>query len=167
MADGSLLDRLRAQRERQLQRKTLTLRVPGWGEAPDAPSVYARYRPIPWEDMAALVLAGDDPQAALGANCDALIAACDAILVEDADDGEPRSLAAILREQGEDVPGEVRFDEVACDVLAIEASSARETVLGVFSGAVSPEVAIAEHAARIGTWMRGTTQEVDEALLGE
>lgn len=158
---GSLLDRLRAQRAAQLSEKRLTLPVPGWNGL-----LHVRYRPLPWEDLTDLLRrATDEPRAALDANCDTLAKACDALLVKD-DDGDLRSLADVLRAQGEQVHGEVRFDEVACEVLGLEAASARETVLAVFGGAVSPEVAVAEQAGRLGAWMRGASEEVDGALVG-
>lgn len=161
---ASVLDRLREQRETQLAEKRLSLPVKGWDGL-----LYVRYRPLSWEKLMDLLdSVALDAESGVQANADALVAACDALLVKDDPEGEPRSLAAVLREQGEDVPqAEVRFDEVACDALGIEGvQTARETVLAIFAGAVSPELSVAEHAARLGGWMRSAAEEVDDSLLG-
>lgn len=171
----SLRERLRAQRERQLAPKTLTLRVPGW----DDPEVHVRYRPLAWERLVAMLGAGDDgPGGSLIANVQALVDACDALVIREEGDASPSSLAERLREQGEDIAGEIRFSEFAAELLGLTvpdadgasqrpARTARDAVRGLFAGAVSPEIAIADHAARLGAWMRGIQEEVDEALLGE
>jgi hypothetical protein len=171
---ASLRERLRAQRERQLAPKTLTLRVPGWQD----PEVHIRYRPLEWDRLVAMLEDADGASSALEANLQALVDACDALLVRDPDDETPVSLAGRLREQGEEVDGEVRFGGVAVELLELTvadedggaqrpARTSREVARALFSGAISPEIAIAEHAARLGSWMRGVQEEVDDALLGE
>lgn len=161
---AALVDRLRAQREASLKPKTKTLPVPGWSGL-----LHVRYRPMEWEKVLDLLTSGvADAKAALESNSDALIDACDALLVRD-DDGELTPLADALRAQGEEVPGDqVRFDEVAVDVLDLKPheKTARATVLAIFAGAVSPELAIAEHAVSLGAWMRGAEEEVDTSLMG-
>lgn len=176
MADqGSTIDRLKAARKRAIERdRSLVLPVPGW----EGPYVFVRYKPVEWERLYALLtqVEDDDAKASLDANLEALTSACDAILVKDEGDAKPKSLADVLREQGEQVYGEVRFDQVAIDVLGLTVKNAvgedrppadaAETCLAVFAGAVSPELAVGEHSARLGAHMRGVSQGVDEALLG-
>lgn len=169
---ASLRERLQAQREAQLQDKRLTLRLPGW----EGPRLFVRYRAVEWEKTVELLDPAADAKAALRTNLETLVAACDAILVQEDGDEKAKSLADELRSQGEDVHGEVRFDEYAIDVLALQVEgedgllrspkSAVETALACFAGAVSPELAVAEHAAKIGSWMAGETASVDESLLG-
>lgn len=161
---GSVLERLRAQRAASMAPKRKTLEVPGWSGM-----LHVRYKPIPWDDMTRLVSkAGDDAssKAALQANVDVVRSACDALLVKDGE--ELKSLADELRSQGENVHGEVRFDEYAKDFLGLEGEDGSfNVVMQVFGGAVSPELAIGEHAARIAEWMTGSSREADEELAGE
>jgi hypothetical protein len=175
---ASLQARLRAQREAALKPKRRTFDVPGWNGM-----LAVRYRPVEWERLAELLERYvEDPREALAANCDALAEACDALVVcrddEEAIPSKPEdqlTLADALRAQGEAVHGEVRFDDVAVEVLDLSIvdetgekrppKSARETVLAVFGGAVSPELAIRDQAARLGAWMRGVGAEVDASLV--
>jgi hypothetical protein len=171
---ATLRERLRAQRERQLAPMTLTLREPGWQD----PEVHVRYRPLEWERLVAMLEDADGASSALDANLNALVDACDALLVRDLEDEAPVSLAERLRDQGETVTGEVKFSVAAVELFELTvpdgapdvlrpARSAREVARALFAGAVSPEIAIAEHAARLGSWMRGVQEEVDGSLLGE
>jgi hypothetical protein len=184
MADkGSMIDRLRAQREQAMKRdKSLTLEVPGWSGL-----LHVRYKPVEWERLYALVTqaADMDASAALADNLDALVSACDSLRVRPAADEYPDlerdekglvSLADTLRAQEESVHGEVCFDETAVDVLGLKVPNPvgelrrpkdnSETCLAIFAGAVSPELAIGDHAGRLAAWMRGVEQEVDSDLLG-
>lgn len=169
---ASVRDTLKAQRKAQLSEKRLTLPIKGWSGL-----LFVRYRPLAWEKIAALMDAIElDAEDGLAGNIDALVAGCESLRLKLGEDEHPAiqrdkdglvSLADTLRAEGEDVFGEARFDEVACDALGIEGvSSARETVLAIFAGAVSPELSIAEHAARLGAWMRSAGEEVDDSLLG-
>lgn len=160
---SDLIQRLRAEREKALAPKVLTLEVPGWSGL-----LHVRYRPIAWDTILDLLGRAEATiaVASLNANTDALIEACDALLVKN-DEGELIPLADELRAQGEDVHGDVRFDERAADALGLDAPTARATVLGVFGGCVSPELAVSDHAMRLGAWMRSTGEEVDASLLGE
>lgn len=168
---ASPLERLRAQRATQLAPKHLTLPITGWSGL-----LHVRYQPVKWEALTDLLVASiGSPKDALDANCNALGEACGALLVK-GDDGELKGLADELRAAGETVHGEVRFDEYAIDALELTVKDAvgdtkrpetrREIVLAVFAGAVSPELAIAEDAARLGRWMRSVEQEVDDSLVG-
>lgn len=159
---GSLLDRLRAEREQAMDEKSLIIEIPGWSGM-----LFAQYKPIPWEDMTRLISSGSaKPEQALNANIDALLAACDRLLV--ADDGERKSLADVLRAEDEKVNGEVTYNNGHHDALGLtEPATAREAVLQVFAGAVSPELAIGAHASQIAEWMTGVTQNIDEELVGK
>lgn len=170
---GSLVDRLqRRHAEARSADKSLTLSVPGWGN----PGIRVKYVPVEWEKLADLLeQAADKPAAdALGDNLTALGEACAAILV--VEDGVERSLADVLREQGEAIHGEVTFATVA-DVLGLQiedpatgvdrAPETRdEAILALFAGAVSPELAATEHAGKLGGWMTGRYVEADEETLG-
>lgn len=160
---GSILERLRFEREQAMGEKFLTLEIPGWSGM-----LLAQYHPIPWADMTRLIkTASDDPQKGLDSNIDALIAACERLLV--LEDGERKSLGDVLRAQGEKVQGEVRYNNgYAPDALGLDATAtARGIVLEIFGAAVSPELAIGEHAAQITNWMTGVTQSIDEELVGK
>lgn len=172
---GSIVDRLRAQRKKSLQPKTLTLEVQGWSGL-----LFVRYRPAEWDRVWEMLQSGADLSAkdALDSNLDALIASCDALLVPDDDaqyeglvhDDKGRvSLADVLRHQGEATHGEIRFDAVAVDVLALTLKDSlgndrapdgsKEATLAAFGGAVSPELAVGAHAAALGAWMAGIDEE--------
>lgn len=161
------LDRVREARKAQRGTKSLTLAVPGWGGL-----LAVRYRPVEWDALSELLSrrtedAADD----LNANLDALIGACDALVVK-GEDGDYVSLAAELRREGVDVVGELRFTEDAVDALDLgedgeRPEGSRATCLAVFGGAVSPELAVAEHAVRLGAWMRGTDNAAVESAVGE
>lgn len=160
---GSVLERLRAQREANMAPKRMTLEVPGWSGM-----LHVRYMPVPWDEMTKLVSkASDDAssKAALQANVDVVRSACDSLMVKDGN--EMVSLADKMRAEGETVHGEVKFDEYAVSCLGLQASNSFETVMQVFGGAVSPELAIGDHASKIADWMIGTSEEVDKALVGE
>lgn len=184
----SLVERLRAQRAARTAPKRFVLGVPGWG----GPFLYVRYRPIAWTALTALLT--DDAssaEATLRNNAGALSEAIDALLVSEHDCGpnpspeDPRltSLADELRAAGETIVGELRFDEDAVDALALDtqavedrlrsegievsAESALATILATFDGAVSPELAVASHAALLSAWMHNLERGADGDDLGE
>lgn len=174
MDQGSLLDRLHAKRAQAMaEEKVLDLPVPGWSGM-----VWVRYKPVDWEALVDLLERSqgeDDPQEALRINMEGLGDSCAALLVSENGD-IPTSLADVLRAQGEEVHGEVRFDQVAVEVLRLEVEdsvtglkrtpeSVADTILALFAGAVSPELAITEHAARLAAWLTGRAAEVDSEAL--
>lgn len=163
MADrGSLTERLRAQRAKSLGPKSMTLDVPGWDGM-----LQIRYKPIPDDDLVKILdgVSTDNAKAMVQGNVDLLIAACDTLLV--VDEGEAVPLGDILKEQGEEVHGGVRFDAYASSALGLETEGARDTVRAVFGGAVSPTFAINEHAAKLVSWMSSSSQDADKALAGK
>jgi hypothetical protein len=166
---GSLIDQVReAHREQLARSRTLDRAIPGYDGL-----LVARYGPLPWEELQALLdrleRSGQDYDEELKANIDGLIRACDRIMVRQ-DDGELVSLADQLREQGEEVrteSGEIRFDHKLVEVLELDVPSdadARQVVLAAFAGAVSPENAVTQHATAIGIWMSGASREVGVSL---
>lgn len=162
---ASVIDRLRDERKRALARpKQLDVEIPGYDGL-----LVARYKPLPWEELQELLdrLQGDYEEE-LKANIDGVIRSCDRIMVRQ-DDGELGSLADQLREQGEQVEGEIAYDHRLVEILSLNVTpppegTVRELVLAVFAGAVSPENAITHHATAIGGWMRGASMEVDASL---
>jgi len=171
---GSLVDRLRTNHaQARSAEKSLTLPVPGF----EGISLWVKYTPIDWDELAGMLASADakTPAEGLEQNLEALGDACDRILV--CENGEKRSLADALREQGEEVHGEVKFDQYLVDVLDLKIKDATgevrapesrdETVLALFAGAVSPELAVTEHAVRIAAWMQGRNAEANEETLGK
>jgi hypothetical protein len=164
-----LLDRARRERERAQRAKPLELEVPG------NETVVVRYRPLPWEDAHRLLTStADGAESALRNNLDALVAGCDELLLR-ADDGTLVPLARALRDQGVDlgepdpnVVGKVRFDEHAVNALGLHPAepTAQATVLALFSGAVSPEFAIGQHAGVLADWIARASPEVDAEVAG-
>ncbi len=163
---STFVDRLRSLAEReQGTAKDLDLPLPGFGG-----EVLVRYGPLPWDRFLALAgdAAGGDADAVLQANLDALIGACEALMFR-REDGEVVSLADELRAHGEDVQGELRFDRRALEVFGLQVGepvTARNATLALFGGAVSPEVAVGQHADALAGWIAWASQEVDAALLG-
>lgn len=161
---GSLLDRLRTERDRAMSDKKLVLEIPGWSGM-----LFAEYHPIPWEEMTRIIQSdSDDPETALNVNIDALIAACFRLLV--LDDGERKSLADVLRGQGEEIQGEVMYNNGYVDLLpGVEPAvdTARARVLAVFGASVSPQLSIGSHASQLMGWMTGESQIASEQLVGK
>lgn len=171
---GSLVDRLRTQHAQAREaEKSLDLPIPGWSGM-----LRVKYAPVEWEKLAELLerASAKTPAEGLAENLEALGDACAAILV--CEKGETRSLADALREQGEDVHGEVKFDQVAVEVLDLKFTdpgsgiprppeTRDETILAAFAGAVSPELAITEHAGKLAAWMMGRNVEASEETLGK
>lgn len=95
-------------------------------------------------------------------NLDALVAACECLLIREGDRWEP------LTRDGEPV----RFDENLSEMLDFGVPSverggtARDVALKAFSGAPSPHAAVAQHITRLSRWMVGGTVD-EEQLLGE
>jgi hypothetical protein len=163
---ASLIERLQQERKRALARpKTLDVEIPGYQGM-----LVARYKPLPWEDLQELLDRAGGYEEELKANIDGVIRACDRLMVRQ-DDGELVSLADQLRDQGEQVEGEIRYDHRLVEILSLNVTpppegTVRELVLAVFAGAVSPENSVTHHATAIGGWMRGASLGVD-ASLGE
>lgn len=172
---GSLVDRLRNEHvQSRSAEKSLILPVPGF----EGISLWVKYTPIDWDALAEMLDADDatTPHEGLEQNLEALGDACDRILVRE--NGNEVSLADALREQGEEVHGEVKFDEYLVDVLDLQikdpASGEKrapktrdETILALFAGAVSPELAVTEHAARLAVWMQGRNAAANAETLGK
>jgi hypothetical protein len=168
---GDIVARLRAQRAQMRAPKRITVPVRGWNGM-----LYVRYRALDWERINEFVNGGVAAEEALERNLDIVIDACDALMTPAGDtppdvqrDADGRvTLADALRAQGENVHGEIRFDEVAADVLDLgPQGSARECALALFDGAPSPPAAVARHANKIVDWILAEEEEVSETLLGE
>ncbi len=169
---GSLVDRLRTKHaQERTAKKSLTLPVPGWSGM-----IRVDYAPIKWDEIAGLLESADAKTTAdgLAENLQALGEACNAILV--CEDGKTRTLASALRDQGEEIDGEVTFATVA-EILDLKVKdqgsgedrtpkSRDEAVLALFGGAVSPELSITEHAAKLAAWMMGRNVDAAEDTLG-
>lgn len=151
--DGTLLDRLRAQRATR-QETHLDIVVPDWGADTGGVQIIARMRRVPWKGKAAQALNRMQRAAAsqggslsadqeLAAECDLLIVGLDQLYARDGD-GEPVPLDP-------DTP--MRFDQRTSDALGLDATRAREVVMALFGGDVG-EFALKAAAARYMTWLQ-------------
>jgi hypothetical protein len=152
-ANGSLLGRIKAARDIRVANESLTLPIPTWGG-----DLVARYRVVDrsqLEELAKRARQGKNTDS--GADINFLARACEGVLMRDPDTG---AIEPVLNGHGV----QVRFDHDLAALLGVEAESATDVVLYLFK---SNAVAIASHAMKIATWMQDTSQEIDEAILGE
>lgn len=150
----NLLDRLR-ERRNQIASKDeyrLDLPVPGYdGE------LVVRYKYTEYNETAERAdrLRGVDAgQVPLISAIDTLIAACDKVMIV-------VNGRLVPIDEGALTP--VRFEERLADILAFNASKARDVVRGLFNN----DYAIIEQAMTVSRWMRDVTKKVDEAYVGE
>lgn len=151
---SSHLDWLRARHAALTADRSLDVEVPGYQGR-----LVLRCGPVPWPIVARMqrLVAAPDPQgdALLAAQSDILIAATREVLVRGESGGE---LVPI------DPSGEARrIDPRLAELLVIESSTARRTLLGVFPS----EIALGVTAGEVLEWSQLTTADADKVLLGE
>lgn len=151
---SSLMGRLRAQRDEIARRKTTTFPLPGYND----PQLVPEFRLLGSDE---LKLIGqkirrqfDDEQDRLfNGLIDQTLAACTQIFIRERD-----ADALVLLDP--DGLGPMRFDQRLAELLAIDAETARGTLLGVFNG---NDVAVFAYCQRLAEWMGNTSVKLDEA----
>jgi hypothetical protein len=151
--NGGALDWLRARHDAIIADRTLDVAVPGYENR-----LILRCGPVPWATVNRIqpLLEKNDREGshALNAQADVVISACREVLVR-GDDGE---LAGI------DPSGPRRIDATLAELLHIEATTARQTLLWLFG---DNGIALAVCAGRIMEWSQDTSADVEEALASE
>lgn len=147
---GSVLARLRAQREGEQADETRDLVVPGWGRGLQ---VVARYGKTPYAQTRGLTrrVVQQGGMMDLATACDLLILALRDLLVRDLDAGPDAPLQQIT--DGE----ELRYGARMLEVLGRPARpTVREAVLSVYNG---EQAAIVAHASQLLNWYAGADEE--------
>lgn len=154
MDETSLMAQLRAMREEAKGDKYLDVDLPGYKGL-----LVARFRPYP---VAKAEAKTDVLRKKMGKRpillqlaCDTLTDACDEIFVR-------KTPASDLVSIDDTTP--VQFDSRLAEYLGIKgAATARQVVIETFP----TEQAILDLSNTVGEWLKDTTAEVDEELLGE
>jgi hypothetical protein len=150
-ANGSLLERLRAQRAARVE-SHLDIVIPDWGADTEGLTFIARMRRIPWKGPAAQALhrlqrasgtGGASADAELAAECDLLAAGLDQLYVRD---GTAEAVPLDAEEP-------MRFDPRTAVLLGIDAVRPRDVVQGVFGGELG-QFALKAAAARYLGWLQ-------------
>ena len=153
---GSVLDALRARREQLAEDHTLNIAVPGYEEL-----LFVQLTVIPSRQLQTIrdrAERSNSPDAETNANADLLINGCQDILARaNADD----DLAPIDDREA------TTIGKRLAELLKLDDSSARATLVDLFRAAPSPDLAIGVAAGEYVQWMRSGNQEIDETLLGE
>ena len=136
---GSLLARIRAEREAHMADRHLDLPVPTWGGR-----LIARYRVIDKKEWKRLSRADVDDR-------DLIAAACIGLFVNDGGDMQPI----------EDNGAPVVFDSVFAEMNDQRLSDSRSVVSWAFGG---EDLAVGAVARKLIDWMADTSAEVDGAL---
>jgi hypothetical protein len=169
----SILDRLKARRESVKKSRTLDLEIPGYEG-----DLLARYKPVPFkvfedDEKKRKKSKGKDP-ALLSAAIDQIISCCDMILVRD-----PGNPACVLDNDGEvtdfrpidvdaaEAGSPVKWEQRLADLIDIPQEETRGIAKLVVLRTFCNDAALIYHASRLGIWLRDTTKEVDDDLLGE
>jgi hypothetical protein len=147
---GSHLAWIRQRHEALSVARTLDKPVPGYQGR-----LVLRFTPVPWPVVARVQsLIGDgqgdrNGATALNANCDVVIAACAAVLV----DGESIDPSGDVR----------RIDTELAELLGSETTTARDTLLWLFPS----ELAVSMLAGEVLQWMSSAGADVAGELVGE
>jgi hypothetical protein len=155
---GSLLDSLRAKRERLAASKTTDIPIPGYGG-----ELVVRYRLcdplVEGKQIGDRLLeqfkgADQESERMYFMFVDTLIAACDGIFVKVGDE------LVSLDEEGDTIDyGDPRLGEF----LGFTADTARDAVLAVFG---DNKIAVTQHGRQLQLWMGDTTGELNRSTLG-
>jgi hypothetical protein len=153
---SSIIGQLAARRAALIaERAPLDLEIPGYGG-----DLVVRYEFVPFERMGRigkdLAKIKDETAQFRFAAADTLIACCREIMVRVSDE-----LVPLADEAGLSHP--VQFDEALSEILALDASRARDVVFAVFGN----DYAVLEQAAAVSDWLRDGSPEVDADLMGE
>jgi hypothetical protein len=169
----SILDRLRARREEVKEQRILDLAIPGYED-----ELMARYKPVPFkvfedDEKKRKKSRGKDP-ALLSAAIDQIMACCEMILVKD-----PGNPACVLDNDGDvteyrpidveaaEMGAPVKWEQRFADLINIPQDETRGIAKLVVLRTFCNDAALIYHASRLGIWLRDTTKEVDDDLLGE
>lgn len=153
---ASIRDQIREERDAIASKKTLDLLVPGY----DQDLIGIRYRAIEQREFEAFAKkqrgGGEE---GFNANIEMLVLCCDSILYRKSE-GDP--LKPALDENGE----KIRFDIRLAEAFDLQATSARETLLGLFSPDGAQPFAVLRHVEAVSSWLSGESHEIDQSLLG-
>lgn len=156
----SVEDRIRAEHKKAQGKSRLDLEVPGYEFGEPQSTLGVRYRPLDPEDLERLEASVKDVnvKTRITLSIDALIAACECILIR-GEDGVFRPLL---------VEGEpVAYEDRLASWFGEEFDTAREIVLTVFSKLPAAYVGAMQHREEIEKWMNGEEHAGQEQLLGE
>jgi hypothetical protein len=155
-ASPTLIETLKAQRQKVAQERSLDVVVPGWNEL-----LVLRLGPISSEAQTRLFERLQRTRNTVTANVDTLIAAFRSVLGRATSNGELVELV-----DAEELP--VGLDERLAELLGLgPVRSAREVVSALFAGANSPTLAITAAAGEYVEWAQSAREDVDEEFLGE
>lgn len=168
----SILDQLRAKRQQATETRFLDLQIPSYDGL-----LVARYKTVPFSVFEAAEKKQRKDKSApklLLAALDQIILTCDQILVKDPghhdcvtdNDGhitEYRPIDPQAAEQG--MP--VRWDTRLGDLIGIDEQEHRGQQRLIVLRTFCNDSAVIYHASQIGVWLRDTTKDADEDLLGE
>jgi len=154
-ASSSVLDTLKAQRQKVATKHTFDVVVPGWREL-----LVLRLGSITGAQQSRIV---EKAQRTPNANVDVdfLIAAFQSVLGR----STPTSALAVLADDDGDPVG---LDKRLADMLDLGVvRNARDVMQALFVGANSPTLAISSAASEWLEWARSANDEIDEDFLGE
>lgn len=152
--DTSMFAGLRAKREKIGGDRHIDLDVPGYDGA-----LVIRYGVVSWDEgrkMAEKFEQSKNPDKDLWAQVDFLIKGCQMVLMKD-DDGNLQPLHKLTDAFGDEP---VRFDDRLASALGIDATSARQVVLGTFNN----EWAMTAQHNQFGEWLASSRVEDDESF---
>lgn len=158
-SQSTIMDALRAKRDEQTGDLTCDITVPGFSNM-----VKARYGVLPTKEMNVLGKRisrqfKDEGERQLNAIVDVLIQACEGLYYVEPEDGsltpiDPDESGVVVTYSDPRLPAFLDF----------EASTARETLFGVFRNV---EPSIIAHGMKLSRWYEDTSKDVDEGFLGE
>jgi hypothetical protein len=156
-AGGSVLDVIRDRRSAKSAEHEYDMPVPGYGGL-----LVLRCSPLRGEDLTRLrvrIERSKDPARDFQLAADILSAVCENVLAR-------RTVGAELEPL--DPTGEpVALNERLAELLRVEARSARDLILAVFSLAPSPEMAVGDAVGDYLAWAQGADADLDDGLMGE
>lgn len=154
---GSVLDVIRERRNARAPEHEYDMLVPGYGDL-----LVLRCTPIKGEDLTRLrvrIERSKDPTRDFKLAADILHAVVDNVLAR-------RRVGAELEPL--DPTGEpVGITDRLAELLRVEATTARELVLELFSLAPSPEMACGDAVGDYLAWAQGADADLDDGLMGE
>jgi hypothetical protein len=154
----SVLDTIKAQRDKIAKAQSLDIEVPGYGGL-----LALRLGAVSGSEQNRLAEKASKPNASsVIVNTDTLVAAFRNVLVRE---HTAQEFAVLFDEDNSPIGLDLRL----CDALGLpgNVTSAREVMVVLFANANSPAAAIASAAARWIDWARGAGPEVDEDFMGE
>jgi hypothetical protein len=153
--ESSVIDRLREQRKKIGEQRSLDLDIPGYDGV-----LVARYNRLEWDDLKKIGKKADDsrhPRKELMSHCDVLIKACEQIMIRK--DGLLEPITNAYPEVGEEP---VRYDArlaVILDIELKERQGARTVVIAAFGG---NEVAVTAQQTELVEWVQSSNTADDE-----